>query len=102
MSQLVANQERLTQILLAPVVSEKSQRLADKSNQVVFKVLVDANKQEIKQAVESLFDVKVNSVQVAKMKGKRKVFGRIRGKRSDWKKAYVGLKEGFDINFSAE
>lgn len=90
---------RLMKVLVVPHISEKALRLADSQRQFVFKVLPDATKSEIKQAVEYLFEVKVKSVQVTHVKGKRKNFGRTRGKRSNWKKAYVGLKEGFDINF---
>ncbi|MDY6991009.1 MAG: 50S ribosomal protein L23 [Pseudomonadota bacterium] len=93
------NQARLMQVLIAPHISEKSTIVADKNRQFVFKVLASANKIEIKQAVELLFNVKVKQVQVVNVKGKRKTFGRLQGQRSHWKKAYVGLKEGFDINF---
>jgi large subunit ribosomal protein L23 len=93
------NQARLMQILQTPHVSEKAIRVADNHRQFVFKVIPDATKLEIKQAVEFLFNVKVKSVQVANVKGKQKNFGRIRGKRSNWKKVYVGLQEGYDINF---
>lgn len=93
------NQERLTKIILGPVVAEKATRVAESNNQVVLKVLPGANKTEIKQAVEILFDVKVESVTTANVKGKTKRTGRTIGKRSDWKKAYVTLAEGADINF---
>jgi large subunit ribosomal protein L23 len=93
------SQERLMKVLLSPLVSEKSARLADQNQQFAFKVLPDATKPEIRQAVELLFDVKVTNVQVAKMKGKVKRFGQMMGKRSDWKKAYVTLAEGQDIDF---
>jgi len=93
------NKARLMQILIAPRVSEKALRLADNHRQFVFKVLPNATKPEIKEAVEFLFKVKVDKVQVACVKGKQKTFGKILGKRKDWKKAYVGLQEGFDINF---
>lgn len=93
------SQERLMKVLLAPLVSEKTARLADESRQYAFKVLPDATKPEIRQAVEKLFEVQVTSVQVAKVKGKVKRFGQIMGKRSDWKKAYVTLAEGQDIDF---
>lgn len=93
------NQERLMKVLLAPHVSEKSTTVADAANQVVFKVAKDATKPEIKAAVELLFDVKVKKVTVANMKGKRKRFGAIYGRRSDWKKAYVGLEAGHEIDF---
>jgi large subunit ribosomal protein L23 len=93
------NPARLMQILIAPHISEKALRLADNHRQFVFKVVQDATKPEIKAAIEYLFSVKVESVQVARVKGKRKNFGRRPGKRANWKKAYVGLKEGYDINF---
>ena len=93
------NQERLMNILLAPIVSEKSSRLADASRQFVFKVIKDASKPEVKRAVELMFDVKVDNVQIANMRGKVKVHGRSIGRRSDWKKAYVTLSEGHDIDF---
>ena len=91
--------ERLYQILLKPVISEKSTVVADKHGQVVFQVRVDANKDEIRQAVEKSFDVKVKSVQVTNVRGKVKSFGRHPGARSNWKKAYVCLQEGHDIDF---
>jgi large subunit ribosomal protein L23 len=94
------NDERLFQILIAPVISEKSTRLADKHRQVVFKVIPSATKFEVKQAVEKAFDVEVESVRVANMRGKIKRFGRTPGVRSNWKKAYVCLKEGHDIDFA--
>ncbi|MEX0731720.1 MAG: 50S ribosomal protein L23 [Aquisalimonadaceae bacterium] len=92
------NQERLYTILLAPHVSEKTTVLGDSTNQVVFRVAKDASRGEIKQAVEKLFDVKVKKVQTALVKGKAKGLGRIRGRRSDWKKAYVALEAGQDID----
>ncbi len=96
------DQARLMQILLAPRVSEKTIKEADSNRHFVFKVVKTANKQEIKQAVELLFEVKVSAVRTLNVKGKRKMFGRISGKRSDWKKAYVCLEEGYDINFGVE
>ena len=93
------NQERLMKVLVAPLISEKSARLADANNQVGFKVLTDASKPEIRAAVEKLFNVTVTNVQVANMKGKVKRFGQMTGRRSDWKKAYVTLAEGQDIDF---
>ncbi len=93
------NQERLTKIILGPVVAEKASRVAEINNQVVLKVLPGANKIEIKHAVESLFDVKVESVTTTNVKGKVKRTGRTFGKRSDWKKAYVTLAEGAELNF---
>jgi len=92
------NQERLMNVLLEPHVSEKSTIAADKSQQVVFKVTPDATKSEIKQAVELLFEVKVNSVQVTNVKGKTKRTQMGVGRRKDWKKAYIRLEEGQDIN----
>lgn len=94
------NQERLMQILLAPLVSEKATMLADKSNQVIFVVTPDATKPEIKAAVELLFKVQVSSVQVANTKGKQKRFGRTMGRRSDVRKAFVSLAPGQEINFA--
>ena len=93
------NNERLHQIILQPVISEKTTVVADKHRQIVFRVLPDAKKNEIKHAVETLFEVKVRSVQVAHVRGKVKRFGRTPGKRSNWKKAYVRLHEGQDIDF---
>lgn len=93
------NQERLTKVIIGPVVAEKATRVAENHNQVVLKVLPSANKTEIKKAVELLFDANVNSVSTINVKGKTKRTGRLMGKRSDWKKAYVTLKEGTDINF---
>ena len=93
------NEERLLKILLAPHVSEKSNRLTDRYNQVAFKVTPDATKPEIKDAVELLFKVKVKGVTVLNVKGKRKRFGAVSGRRSDWKKAYVSLEAGHEIDF---
>jgi large subunit ribosomal protein L23 len=93
------NQERLINILYEPRVSEKSTLVADKYNQFVFKVASNANKDEIKQAVELMFKVEVVSVQVCNVKGKSKTFKALQGSRKGWKKAYVRLKPGFDIDF---
>jgi len=95
------SQERMLKIILAPVISEKSTRLADKMNQVVFRVLPDATKQEISAAVANLFKVEVMGVQVLNVKGKVKRSGRITGRRNNWKKAYVTLKQGQDIDFAS-
>jgi large subunit ribosomal protein L23 len=92
--------ERLYTVLLAPVVSEKSTYIAEKHNQVAFRVIQDATKQEIKAAVELLFKVQVESVQVLNRRGKEKRFGRTPGRRSDARKAYVCLKAGQEINFA--
>ena len=97
----VRNQERLMQVLLAPQVSEKSTYVAEKYEQVVFRVVGNATKPEIKAAVELLFKVEVESVQVANVKGKQKRFGKLTGRRKNWKKAYVSLKPGQEINFHA-
>lgn len=96
------NNERLMTVLLAPVVSEKGTFIADKHEQVIFRVAQDATKPEIKAAVELMFKVQVASVQVANVKGKEKRFGRFVGRRRNWKKAYVCLKEGQEINFAVE
>jgi large subunit ribosomal protein L23 len=93
------NKERLMKVLLAPVVSEKSANAGDR-NQVVFRVKADATKPEIKRAVELMFEVNVEQVRVTNVSGKRKRFGVINGRRNDWKKAYVRLKEGQDIEFA--
>jgi len=93
------NQERLMQVLLAPIVSEKGTRVADTNRQYIFKVMTDARKPEIRKAVELMFDVKVDGVQVINMRGKTKRHGQTTGKRADWKKAYVTLAEGHDIDF---
>lgn len=94
------SKERILQILLAPHISEKTTLVADSSRQHVFKVLRDATKIEIKQAVEQLFEVKVTQVRVMNVKGKTKRSGQRLGKRSDWRKAYVTLAEGQDIDFA--
>ena len=93
------NQQRLMQVLLAPQISEKATYVADKNSQVVFRVAYDATKPEVKAAVELLFKVSVDSVQIANVKGKQKKFGRFMGSRKNWKKAYVCLKAGQEINF---
>ena len=93
------NQERLLKVLLGPLVSEKSARLTEQSQQFVFKILPDATKLEVKKAVEFLFNVNVQSVQVVNVRGKVKRFGRGLGHRNDWKKAYVRLQEGQEIDF---
>lgn len=95
------NNNDLINVLRAPVISEKSTTTAEKDKRFVFKVQKDASKSQIKKAVELAFDVKVDSVQVLNVKGKKKRFGRTMGTRSDWKKAYVKLKPGHDIDFSA-
>ena len=93
------NQQRLMQVLLAPQISEKATFIADKNEQVVFRVAPSATKVEVKAAVEMLFKVSVASVQIANVMGKSKRSGRSAGRRSDWKKAFVCLKPGQEINF---
>ena len=93
------NVERMHQVLRRPIISEKSTNAAESSWQVVFEVLTDATKNEIKTAVEGLFDVSVEGVQVINVRGKVKRFGKTPGKRTNWKKAYVRLAEGDDIDF---
>ena len=101
MNAVKINEERLMQVILAPVISEKSTRVADRNAQVVFQVAPDATKPEIKAAVELLFKVEVKDVKVANVKGKLKRFGRFFGRRDNWKKAYVCLKPGQELNFVA-
>ena len=94
------NQEKLMTVLLEPRVTEKTTLVGEAYNQYVFKVAKSATKPEIKQAVELMFEgAEVESVQVTNVKGKNKMFARMPGKRADWKKAYVKLKPGFDIDF---
>ena len=93
--------ERLMNVVLAPVVSEKSTRVADKNRQYVFRVADSATKPEVKAAIELLFKTKVQSVTVSNVKGKEKRFGRFIGRRRNWKKAYVRLAAGQEINFAA-
>jgi large subunit ribosomal protein L23 len=95
------SQERLLNVLVAPQISEKATYVADKNEQVIFRVAPDATKPEIKAAVELVFKVSVKSVQVSCVKGKQKRFGRYMGRRSNWKKAYVCLAPGQEINFAA-
>lgn len=92
------NQERIYQVLMGPHISEKSTLATELARQVVFHVAKDANKREIKQAVESLFNVKVEQVQVLNVKGKMKRTRHGFSKKNDWKKAYVRLAEGHDID----
>jgi len=101
MNTIKFNEERLLNILRAPQVSEKATLVAEKNGQVIFNVASDATKPEIKAAVEKLFKVTVEGVQVSVVKGKQKRFGRFMGKRQDWKKAFVSLAAGQEINFAA-
>lgn len=93
------NKDRLMQILVSPVISEKSTMAADLSRQYVFKVLPDATKPEIRKAVELMFEVKVEDVRVVNIQGKSKRFGATMGRRNGVRKAYVRLAEGSDIDF---
>ena len=93
------NEERLMNIILTTRVSEKAATKADNENQHVFSVIKDAKKLEVKKAVEMMFSVKVDNVRILNVNGKLKRQGRTYGKTKDWKKAYVRLKEGFDISY---
>jgi large subunit ribosomal protein L23 len=93
--------QRLMNVVLAPVISEKSTLVADKNRQYVFRVADSATKPEVKAAIELLFKTKVHSVTVLNVKGKEKRFGRFMGRRRNWKKAYVRLAAGQEINFAA-
>ena len=93
------NENRMYQVLLSPHISEKSAMAAEMAGRHTFKVAQDASKLEIKRAVEKLFSVKVESVQVLNVKGKTKRFGAVMGRQNDWKKAVVKLREGDDLNF---
>jgi len=95
------NADRLMKVVLAPIVSEKSTMLAERNRQYVFRVADDASKPEIKAAVELLFKTTVDSVTVSNVKGKAKRFGRFNGRRRNWKKAFVCLAPGQEINFAA-
>lgn len=92
--------EKLYKIILAPRVSEKTNRVAEKQNQVVFDVKPDATKAEIQQAIELLFKVKVQAVRTANVRGKVKRFGSRQGRQSSYKKAYISLLPGQEMNFS--
>ena len=96
------NPERLMTLLLAPIISEKSTFIADKNEQVIFRVAQNATKPEVKAAVELMFKVQVESVQISNVHGKQKRFGQHMGRRRSWKKAYVSLKPGQEINFAQE
>ncbi len=102
MNNVKHSEERLMKVLLAPVVSEKATFVAEKNEQVVFLVAPDANKLEIKAAVEMLFKVQVESVQVANREGKKKRSGRFNGRRNHTRRAFVCLKPGQVINFTEE
>ena len=95
------NDERVFQVLKSPLISEKAATLGDASNQHVFRVATDAKKVEIKAAVEQLFDVKVANVRTINVKGKSKRMGMRKGRRKDWKKAYVSLEQGHEIDLAS-
>ncbi len=94
------NSGRLEQLILAPHVSEKATRIAEESRQIAFRVRLDATKPEVKRAVETLFDVEVAAVTTVRQRGKVRGFRSGRGQRPDWKKVYVTLKPGHDIDFA--
>ncbi len=96
------SEERLYQVLLAPVISEKATFIGERNRQIMFRVVPNATKPEVKAAVELLFKVAVESVQISIAKGKIKRSGRIKGRRSDVKRAFVRLAEGQEIDFNAE
>jgi large subunit ribosomal protein L23 len=96
------DESRLARVLVEPIVSEKATSVAEKHNQVLFKVLRDATKPEIKAAVELMFKVEVDAVRTINQRGKEKKFGRSIGRRDHIKKAYVSLKKGHELNFSGE
>jgi large subunit ribosomal protein L23 len=103
MSIQVFSQDRLMQVLLKPQVSEKATFIVEKNNQIIFRVVQDATKPEIRAAVELMWKsqkIEVTGVQVSNVKGKEKRFGRFMGRRTNWKKAYVSIKSGQEINFS--
>jgi large subunit ribosomal protein L23 len=93
------NQERLMKVLLAPIMSEKTTRIADAGRQYAFRVQRGATKPEVRKAVELMFDVKVDNVRICNVQGKVKSHGATVGRRASWKKAYVTLAEGHDIDF---
>lgn len=92
--------KRLYTIIIGPYTTEKTVRVADKYRQIVFKVAKNATKPELMDAVQTLFSVKVDSVRIVNVAGKEKQFKQMPGKRSDWKKAYVRLAQGHDINLA--
>ena len=103
MSNSVSNYERLMQVILAPYISEKGTFLGETHNQTIFKVVKNATKKEIKAAVELLWKdqkIEVEKVHTINVKGKRKRFGRYLGRRSNWKKAIVSIKEGQELSFT--
>ena len=102
MSELSVKNSQYLQAIVAPQITEKATFVADKFNQVAFKVRKNATKEEVKQAIELMFKVEVTAVNILNMNGKTKRAGRLMGKRNDWKKAYISLKAGQEINFTGE
>ena len=102
MSELNIKNSKVLSSVLAPQITEKATFVADKFNQVAFKVKKDATKEEVKTAIELMFKVEVQAVNILNMQGKTKRRGNNFGKRADWKKAYVSLKPGQEINFVGE
>ena len=102
MSALINNTDKSLQTVLAPQITEKATMIADKNNQIAFKVTKDATKSEVKMAIETMFKVEVNSVNILNINGKTKSSRTGMGKRNDWKNAYVCLKPGQEINFTGE
>ena len=100
MSALIKNTDKSLQAVLAPQITEKATMIADKNNQIAFKVTKDATKLEVKMAIETMFKVDVSSVNILNVNGKTKRSRTGMGKRNDWKKAYVCLKPGQEINFT--
>jgi large subunit ribosomal protein L23 len=95
------NKEQLMNVLLAPHVTEKTSRMMQNHNQYTFRVRRNATKTDIKKAVELMFEVKVDGVQVINEPGKQRRFGKTLGRTQDWKKAYVSLAEGQAIDYEA-
>ena len=93
------NEKRMMEIIIGPIISEKSTQMSDSDQQIAFRVSKDAQKLEIKKAIENLFEVKVKKIWTMNVKGKAKTFRRKIGYRPDWKKAYVSLEEGNDVDF---
>ena len=102
MKSILSNIDKSLQTILAPQITEKATMIADKNNQVAFKVKKSATKSDVKTAIETMFKVEVTSVNILNMSGKTKRSGRIIGKRNDWKKAYVCIKSGQEINLTGE
>jgi large subunit ribosomal protein L23 len=102
MKSVLSNIDKSLQTILAPQITEKATMIADKNNQVAFKVKKSATKADVKTAIETMFKVEVTAVNILNMSGKTKRSGRTIGKRNDWKKAYVCIKSGQEINLTGE